>query len=161
MREFSGKNGTLQRLNVSSKLIYTGFLLFAVTGLLSAALLHGDGLGVDAETAATYWRGDESQMVYPKSYRQILELTHFHLFTEPVTFLVIAHLYSLGDVRPALRVALPVAVMGAIALQIGLPWLTTYVAAGFSVLFIPVHAVLLLGLLYMAGASIWEMWRPT
>jgi hypothetical protein len=162
MRDFiSRAPSVLRRMDVSARLVYTAFLVFLVVGLLTAALLHGDGMGTSADTAAAYWRGDEAQMTYPKSYRQLLELTHFHLFTEPVTFLVAAHLYNLsGDAR-ARKLAACVATLAAMAVQIALPWLVTYAGAGWAMLLVPVHVVLVAGLLYMAGVSAWDMWAPS
>ncbi len=159
MKDFAGKN-MLRRLDVGGKLVYSAFLLFAAGGLLTAALLHGDGMGSSATSAATYWTGDESGMVYPKSYRQILELTHFHLFTEPVTFLVVAHLYNLGSGPIRRRATITALTILAMGIQIALPWLVVYVNVAFSVLFIPAHAMLLAGLLWMSFAALWEMWRP-
>jgi hypothetical protein len=157
MREFAGK-GRLGKLDPGGKLVYTAFLIFMVAGLVSAALLHGDGMGVSK--AAEYWRGDESQMLYPKSYRQILELTHFHLFTEPVCFLVVAHLYNLGTQKLLIRTIITTMTILAIAAQIALPWLTVYGSATFGILMLPVHTSLLLGVLWMAGWSLWELWAP-
>lgn len=148
----------LRRLDQGAKLVYTGFLLLTALGLLTAALLHGDGMGMTAEAAAAYWRGDEAQMTYAKSYRQLLELTHFHLFTEPVTFLVLAHLYNLGGDTLRRRAIVSVATLGSIVLQIALPWLVVYASATFSVLVLPVHIVLVGGFAYMTAHATREMW---
>jgi hypothetical protein len=162
MRDFDRRGpNVLRRMEPGSKLVYTGFLLFAIAGIVSAALLHGDGLGTSAATAATYWRGDEAQSLYPKSYRQILELTHFHLFTEPVTWLVVGHLYALGGGNRKARAVVILVTLAAIALQIALPWLVTYAGAGFGVLFLPVHLVMGLGIIGMAVVSIGDMWWPS
>lgn len=162
MKDFVAKAPSyLRRLDGGAKLVYTGFLLLTAAGLLTAALLHGDGMGATAEGAAAYWRGDEAAMTYPKSYRQLLELTHFHLFTEPVTFLVLAHLYNLGGDAPRRRVFVTVATLVAIVAQIALPWLVTYGSASAAMLLLPVHVVLVGGLAYMTLRALWEMWAPS
>ena len=158
MRDFGGRT-RLGRLDPGGKLVYTAFLVFVMGGMVSAALLHHDGMGLDAQTAASWWVGDEAAMRYPKSYRQILELTHFHLFTEPVCFLVIAHLYHLGGQALALRVGVTAGTLLCMAGQVALPWLVAYVGSGFAALMLPVHAGLLLGLLWMSLSAIHEMWR--
>lgn len=157
MRDFGGRS-RLGRLDPGGKLVYTSFLVFIVGGLISAALLHHDGMGLDTATATSWWLGDEAQMRYPKSYRQLLELTHFHLFTEPLCFLVVAHLYHLGSQALLLRVGITVGTLLCIAMQIALPWLVSFASPAFAVLFLPVHVGLLLGLLWMSGAAIKEMW---
>lgn len=158
MKDFVGRK-LLGRLDPGARAVYTSFLVFAAAGLLSAALLHADGMGTGAD-GALYWRGDEAQGLYPKSYRQLLELTHFHLFTEPVLLLIVAHLYNLGSEPPPRRVFVTAALVLAIAGQLALPWLTVYGSAAFGLGFLPVHATLLLSILYMVLRSLWEMWAP-
>lgn len=159
MQHFQNPPGALARLGLGARLVYSGYLVLSVLGLLSAALLHLDGMGLGAGQAAAYWRGDEAAMLYPKSYRQLVELTHFHLFTEPVTFLVAAHLYNLGTESGRRKAILSGATLLAMALQIALPWGVVYLSPALAVLFVPVHVVLLGGLLYMAGRAGFEMWR--
>lgn len=154
MREFAQKGSVLRRLDRGGKIVYTAFLAFLICGLLSAALLHGDSMGASAATAATYWRGDEAEMIYPKSDRQLLELTHFHLFTEPLIWLVVAHLYHMGKGRAALSLG----TLLCMALQIATPWAIAKGSAAFGILALPATAGLLGGLLWMIGASLREMW---
>lgn len=159
MKDFIQKSpSVLRRLDVGAKVVYSGFLVLSALGLLTAALLHTDGMGFSSASGAAWWRGDEAAMTYPKSYRQLVELTHFHLFTEPVTFLVLAHLYNLGGSPVRRRVFVTAATLGSILLQVALPWLVTYLSAGFAVLLIPVHTVLLLGLGTMILSAMGEMW---
>jgi hypothetical protein len=157
VRDFKGPT-PLGRLDVGGRLVYTAFLAFTAGGLLSAALLHADGMGTSAATAAAWWRGDEAQMTYPKSYRQLLELSHFHLFTEPVSFLVVAHLYQLGGDPLQRRIIVTSITLLAMAVQLALPWAVTYASAAFAVLLVPCHAALLGGILYMSLRAAWDMW---
>ncbi|MFZ5480985.1 MAG: hypothetical protein ACOZNI_29760 [Myxococcota bacterium] len=159
MRDFNGRAGMLARMETGTKLVYSSFVVLTVLGLLTAALLHGDGMGLD--DAATYWRGDDTEMAYPKSYRQLLELTHFHLFTEPVTFLVLAHLYNLSGDAPRRKVVAVASALLAMVAQIALPWAITYGGAAFAVAFVPAHVLLTVSLLYMSGAALVEMWWPS
>lgn len=154
MREFATRGPALRRLDRGAKVVYTGFLVFLLCGLLSAALLHYDSMGLSAAQATAYWRGDEANMVYPKSYRQLLELTHFHLFTEPVVWLVVAHLYHMGRGRGVVSLG----TLGAIGAQVALPWLVSYVSPAFGVLFAPVSLAVVGGLLWMIGDSLRELW---
>lgn len=159
MRDFFGRApGMLARLDTGGKLVYSAFLAMAVAGLATAALLHGDGMGASVESTAAYWRGDEAQMLYAKSFRQLVELTHFHLFTEPVTFLVVAHLYNLTGDRGGRKLAVVGATLLGMVLQIALPWAITYGGAGWAALMLPAHAALTLGLLYMSAIALVEMW---
>lgn len=139
--------------------MYSGFLVFLLAGLGITVLLHGDGMGWNAETAAAWWRGDEATMSYPKSYRQLLELTHFHLFTEPVTWLVVAHLYALGSAGKRRGIVI-VGTLVAMAVQIALPWLIAYEGPGWAPLFLPATLLVTVGLTWMAMAALLDMWWP-
>ncbi len=162
MKHFEGRApSALRRLDQGARLLYTAFLGFTVVGLLSAAMLHVDGMGTSGEAAALYWRGDDTGMAYPKSYRQLVELTHFHLFTEPVALLVVAHLYNLGSDARARKTAAIVVTTLAMALQIALPWGVTYGSAALGSAMIPVNGALLIGFLYMAAVATWDMWGPS
>ena len=154
MREFAQKGSVLRRLDRGPKIVYTAFLCFLLLGLLTSALLHADSMGSSAASAAAYWNGDEAGMVYPKSPRQILELTHFHLFTEPLIWLVVAHLYHMGRGRALISLGTLLS-MGA---QIALPWLITQASPAFSLLSLPATAGLVVGLCWMITASLRELW---
>jgi hypothetical protein len=156
MREFAHKGSVLRHLDRGGKVVYTAFLVSLVGGLVTAAFLHGDSMGASSAAAAAYWRGDEAQMIYPKSDRQLLELTHFHLFTEPMVWLVVAHLYRLGRGQALVSVVTLICM----ALQIAMPWAIAKGSAAFGILALPATAGLLLGLLWMIGASLREMWWP-
>lgn len=159
MRDFFGRPpGALARLDPGGKVLYTAFLAFALAGLATAAMLHADGMGAAVDRTAAYWRGDEAQMLYEKSYRQLAELTHFHLFTEPVTFLVVAHLYNLTGDRQGRKLGVLIGTLLGMTLQIGLPWAIVYGSAAFAALFLPAHALLTSGLVYMSGVALVEMW---
>jgi hypothetical protein len=159
VKEFGARApNALRRLDVSARLLYTSFLVFTVVGLVSAGMLHVDGMGTDSTTAATWWRGDETGMAYPKSYRQLAELTHFHLFTEPVALLVVAHLYNLGGDAGARKLAAIAGTVVAIAVQVALPWAVAYGSASFAAGLFPVNAAVLIGFLYMSAVATWDMW---
>ncbi len=161
MKHFEGKApNALRRLDVSARLLYTAFLLFTLAGLLSAGLLHVDGMGTSGDEAALYWRGDDTGMVYPKSFRQIVELTHFHLFTEPVALLVVAHLYNLGGDARARKLVAIVGTVVAMAIQIALPWGVAYGPAVLAALMLPASVLLVAGFFYMSVVATWNMWGP-
>lgn len=153
MKEFARTTSALRRLDVGARRVYGAFLVFLFLGLVSAALLHYDGMGLSAATATAYWRGDEAAMVYPKSYRQILELTHFHLFTEPLVWLVVAHLYQMTGGRSWLAMG----TLAAIGAQVALPWLVAYVTPAAGMLLLPITLAVAGGLAWMILDSLREL----
>jgi hypothetical protein len=144
-------------LDVGVKVVYTAFLAFTACGVVTMGLLHVDGMGTSAAAAQAWWAGD-GDMAYPKSYRQLLELTHFHLFTEPITWLILAHLYNLGGDPVRRRVAVSVVSILAIAAQVALPWVVVYGPGPLAVALLPCNAAVGGTLAYMAVAAVRDMW---
>lgn len=154
MREFATKGPALRRLDRGARIVYGAFLAFLMLGLVTAGVLHLTGMGATTEGATAYWRGDEATMTYPKSARQLLELTHFHLFTEPLVWLVVAHLYHMGGGRGLVSLGTLVA----IGAQVLLPWVVTFAWAGAGALLLPTSALVVTGLSWMIIDSLRELW---
>ena len=98
-------------------------------------------------------------IIVPMTYRKLLEVTHFHLFTMPVVLLIIGHLFlatSLGDRAKLLWL---VAASSSVAAHLATPWIVRY--AGGRVAFL--HAITGMALtLTMSVLTIYPvlaMWR--
>ena len=101
MREFRRNSGTLSRVPRAGRLLYVAFLFLMVLGMVSSVLLYWDGLGLDLEQHAAHYLGNDDDpaavdMLLAKSPRELLEVSHFHLFTMPVVLLVLGHLFLLA-----------------------------------------------------------------
>src|SRR5690606_26606461 len=115
MREFERQTGRLRGLPLSARLIYSGFLAFVLLGLGISVWLASEMVGLDLDRVGEYYAGQatsESQSVTssgpelelppeldaavepePRSLRATLEVTHFHLFSMPLHWMVLAHLF--------------------------------------------------------------------
>ena len=71
-------------------------------------------------------------MTFPKTLRELVELTHFHAFIMGVVYLVLAHLV-LATSAPELvkRVAIVLALVGLVGDLVGV-WLIRYVSGVFA-----------------------------
>jgi hypothetical protein len=82
-------------------------------------------------------------MKFPKEFWQLMEVSHFHLFTEPTVILILTHLsFATGLVRKN-RVLLTAGAYLGSALEIAGPWLTRYVGAWCAYLLLLGWALLL------------------
>src|SRR4051812_12515774 len=100
MRQFAAKGFRLASTNTDLRLTYTFFLGFTFLGLVSLAALSLGRIGFRPEAIATYYRGSETEMKFPKEFWQLMEVSHFHLFTEPTVILILTHLaFATGLVR--------------------------------------------------------------
>ncbi len=183
MREF-GKKSRLALLPLSARVLYSVFLAFTLVGLLVSAWLGETIVGLDLGKADEYYAGvsptidsaagagasdgpalelpeevDAPPPPEPKSFRSTLEVTHFHLFTMPIHWLVLAHLFALCAVAERWKATLIVVSALAMAAHIAAPWIARG-GGPFAKGFYAASGVLLLGTFaWMAIVALDDMWR--
>lgn len=113
--------------------------------------LPADALPVDGAT----------RIAAPYNERRLLEVTHGHLFVMPLFFLVVAHLFVLAGLRPAVTTAFVAGGALAIALHIAGPWLVLRDAATWAFVMPLSGVAMLCSLGAMAGVSLVAMWLPS
>ena len=140
MQAFARRGFQLHTASVETRIAYTGFLILMLLGVATLAALSLGRMGFHPQAIAAYYRGSDDEMSFPKTFWQLMEVSHFHLFTMPVVLLVVAYSGALCD-------------------AVG-PWAIRYLAGGFAY-------VLLLGWTLLAGGSLLiialtlvAMWRP-
>lgn len=115
----------------------------------------GPSIELPPETAA-----EESQpLVVAVSYRKLLEVTHFHLFTMPVVLLIVGHLFlatSLGERTKLVWMALG---GGSVCLHIAAPWLVRYVSPALAWLYAVSGAALFASMSVLTLYPGVVMWR--
>jgi hypothetical protein len=158
VREF-GKGGfSLRRAPAPLRLVYAGFLVLLAPGLLSQLAFHVGRIGLTPAAVATYYRGGEEGevMVFPKTFGQILELTHAHAFTMSVVFLILAHLFVSTSVSDRFNASALAATFLGLFGDLASPWLVRYVAAGFAWIALGAWALEAAGTLTLAAVTGWE-----
>jgi hypothetical protein len=181
VREFTSGPGRLRVLSIGSKLLYSAFLVAALTGLLVSWKLYGAAVGSGGPRA--YYAGEAvapaapavesggpsldlpqeaavpKPMVEQISERRLLEVTHFHIFTIPIYVLVLAHLFLLTRLPSWIHTTGIVTAVGSSGVHIAGPWI---VRGHASLAFLmPVSAILML--VAMAAIGIvtgLDMWLP-
>lgn len=183
MREF-GKKSRLALLPLSARVLYSVFLVFTLVGLVVSAWLGETIVGLDLGKADEYYAGvtppgdpgagagapdgpalelpeemNAPPPPEPKSFRSTLEVTHFHLFTMPIHWLVIAHLFAMCAVAERWKTTIVLTSALAMGAHIAAPWIARSGGA-FSKWFYAASGVLLLATFaWMALAALDDMWR--
>ena len=117
-------------------------------------------MGFDPQAIATHYRGGESEMSFPKTFWQLVEVSHFHLFTIPVVVLILSHLLYGTPASARLRVWLTaITFAGALLDAVG-PWAVRYLAAGFAYVLIVGWMLLAGGGLLIVALTLVSMWGP-
>jgi hypothetical protein len=182
MREFERQTGRLRGLPLASRVVYSGFLLFVLIGLVVSVLLAREMVGLDLAGVDEYYAGevplpdegnhstagpamdlppelDEQVEPEPRSLRATLEVTHFHLFSMPLHWMVLAHLFAMSTFR---RFRTTIIVGGALALTAHLlaPWVARTGSAWSKTFYAGSGILMGTFFLIMALVPLVEMWRP-
>ena len=153
MRQFATSGFRIWNLSREAKLVYSGFLFFALLALAVSILFYEDLVGAGTGGVRGYYGGEATAsvekptaggptMVLPDeppprivvavSYRKLLEVTHFHLFTIPVFLLIVAHLFMLTGLGARSKSAWIAGGWIASLLHVAAPWLIRYGSTALS-----------------------------
>jgi len=160
MQLFTRRGFQLRTASLETRLAYTCFLLLMLPGLATLVALSIGRSGFNPHAIAAYYRGGESEMSFAKSFWQLLEVSHFHLFTIPVVVLILSHLLYATPYSVRLRVWLTaMAFSGAFLDALG-PWGVRYVSPGCVYGLMLGWALLAVGLSLIVFLSLLAMWGP-
>src|SRR6266545_6460640 len=160
MQVFSRRGFQLRTASLETRLAYTFFLVLMLPGAASLVALSVGRMGLSPRAIATYYRGGEAEMSFPKQFWQLVEVSHFHLFSVPVVVLILSHLLSATPASVRARVGLTVATYTGALLEIGGPFAVRYLAGGFAYVLIVGWALLAAGMFAGVGISLACMWGP-
>src|SRR6266542_2357742 len=160
MQVFARRGFQLRTASLETRLAYTCFLALILPGLVSLVALSAGRIGWSPHAIAVYYRGGESEMSFPKQFWQLVEVSHFHLFSIPIVVLILSHLASSTPISVRTRIGLTVATFLGAALDVAGPWAVRYVAGGFAYALIAGWGLLAAGMSCMLGISLVAMWGP-
>lgn len=146
MQVFSRRGFQLRTASLETRVAYSGFLVLSLLGIATLIALAARA-GTTPGAIASYYRGDGTEMSFPKTFWQLTEVSHFHLFTIPVVVLILSHLLYGTPTSVRFRVWLTLVVFAGALLDVLSPWLVRYVAAACAY-------VTILGWLLLAGGSL-------
>jgi hypothetical protein len=165
MRQFGSSGFRLWNIGADAKTLYTAFCVLTFLGVVSSALYYRELVGVGTTGIRRYYAGENDEpepatlqppppttgpaievppegaearrpIVVAVSYRKLLEVTHFHLFTMPVVLLIVGHLFLATGLGERAKRAWLIAGVVSVSLHLATPWLVR-AAAGLA----PLHAL--------------------
>jgi hypothetical protein len=162
MREFAKGQFRLREAPRALRMIYAGFLLLTLMGLATQIGFQAGRIGFRPAAIARYYRGDDTGevMAFPKTFSQLLEVTHAHAFVMAVFFLILAHLFAGTGVTGGVKTGVLAATFAGIVGDLAGPWLTRYAAAGFSWIVLQSWIAEGAGLAVLVAISAWECLVP-
>jgi hypothetical protein len=160
MQAFARRGFQLRSASLETRVAYTGFLILMLPALSTLVALSFGRMGLDPHAIATHYRGGDSEMSFPKTFWQLMEVSHFHLFTIPMVVLILSHLLYGTPASARLRVGLTSITFGGALLDAVGPWAVRYLSAGFVYLLIVGWMLLAGGALLIVTLTLVAMWGP-
>jgi hypothetical protein len=189
MRQFASSGFRLWNLGLAPRVLYSAFCLLTFLGVVSSALYYGDLVGTGTRGIRRYYAGEGNEatvgpdpaaaspatgptievpeeaergrppIVVAVSYRKLLEVTHFHLFTMPVVLLIVGHLFLATGLGERSKLAWLIAASASVTAHLATPWLVRYAGGGLAFL----HAITGIGLTVTMSVltlyPVLAMWR--
>jgi hypothetical protein len=145
------------------KLAFSFFILFVLVGLVSSVAMYHQQFAFSADQAAEYYQGNRGeknvdQFRVQKSYRELLEITHFHAFIMPVVYVAFVHLYFLAPHSNFEKNLVTILCFGGLLVEMATPWLVRYGSEAWSYLFWGSGLTITLTTLWMSLVCYWYLW---
>ncbi|MEC4888645.1 MAG: hypothetical protein RI101_01165 [Nitrospira sp.] len=140
------------------RLLYTLFLLLMLVGFSFSFFWAHSMTNLSPQGIADHYRGSDSTFGEPMSFRELAEVTHFHIFTMPVVFMILVHVLYLTAASHAIKSAATWMAFGGVMLDLASPWLITYVSPVFVLTMLTGDTLMTVSFLIMMGIPLYEMW---
>ncbi|HWQ70120.1 MAG TPA: hypothetical protein VN494_09255 [Patescibacteria group bacterium] len=79
------------------------FLFYSAGLWLTNALFFFNQMELNYESVVAHYRGSEAQFMPPRSYKVLLEISHFHLLAMGIFILTLTHLVLFVPFRPRVK----------------------------------------------------------
>lgn len=168
--------GGMWSLPVSNKLFFTFFLSIIAVAVGIGFLNYYERTAFSPQKTVRYYCGDEEEdiseslsveedqpiqsegMFFPKSYRELLEVTHTHSFSMPIVIFVLSRILAMTRAREGLKIIIYSISFAGVVLNLAAPWLIRYVCHHFVIVFIISNILLILGFGAYIFIPLYEMW---
>jgi len=160
MKAFAANNYLLRHARLEVRLIYTAFLGLVVVGMLTMAAFELYHIGPTPSRVAAYYRGGEhgGEMTFAKTFRELVEVTHFHAFIMGIVYLVLAHLFIASPLRPDIKRGFILLTFAGLFGDLLSPWLVRYVSAMFAPVALLSWLAEWIGFTAFVAVPLVEMW---
>lgn len=140
------------------RVLYTLFLLLMLAGFLFSFFWAHSMTGLSPQGIADHYRGSDATFGEPMSFRELAEVTHFHLFTMPVVFMILVHVMYLTGASHGLKAAVTWGGFGGVILDLLSPWLINYVSPIFVLTMLTGDTLMMGSFFVMMAVPLYEMW---
>lgn len=140
------------------RLLYTLFLLLMLAGFAFSFFWAHTMTSLSPQSIADHYRGSDATFGEPMSFRELAEITHFHLFTMPVIFLILIHVLYLTTASAGIKQITTYGAFAGVMLDLISPWLIAYVSPVFALTMLTGDLLMAATFLVMLVIPLHEMW---
>ncbi len=140
------------------RLVYTLFLLLMFAGFGFTFFWAHSMTGLSPKGIADHYLGSDMTFGEPMSFRELAEVTHFHLFTMPVVFMILVHVLYLTMASNRTKILMTWMGFGGVILDLVSPWLIRYLSPFFVLSMLAGDIMMTVSFLVMMVIPIYEMW---
>jgi hypothetical protein len=140
------------------RILYTLFLFLMLVGFAFSFFWAHSMTGLTPQGIADHYLGSDATFGEPMSFRELAEVTHFHLFTMPVVFMILTHVMYLTGASNTIKVSATWAAFGGLMLDLTSPWLISYVSPIFVLTMLAGDTLMVASFIVMMAIPLYEMW---
>jgi hypothetical protein len=141
------------------RLVLGAFLAYVFLFWVTNALLFFASMDLSYASVVEHYRGAEERFLQPRSYKVLLEISHFHLFAMGILILTMTHLVLFVPLSVPAKAALIVTAFTSALLDEAGGWLVRFAHPAFAYVkllgFVALEASL--GILLVTVG--WAVWR--
>ena len=161
---FAYQRFRLWRAPLQTRVLLTVFNTTIVIATTLSIVMYRVRTGLTPGGAQSYYLGNEGtarpgeEMLFARSFRELLDVTHDHAFSQPFLFFVLCHIFALTRVSDRVKIVTYVASFGSVLVDLAVPYLIRFVSPRFAVLQVVNYGVMTLTLLMLLAVPTYEMW---
>lgn len=161
---FAYRRFRLWRAPLQTRVLLSLFNASIVLAAAVGVLMYRVRTGLTPAGARDYYLGNEgvaapgAELQFARSFKELLDVTHDHAFSQPFLFFVLCHIFALTRVSDRTKIVVYVTSFVSIAVDLGAPYLIRFVSPAWAPLQVVNSAVMALVLLVLLLVPTHEMW---
>jgi hypothetical protein len=161
---FAFRNFKLWRAPLHTRVLLTLFDIMMVLATAIGILMYRVRTGLTPAGTVAWYLGNEKtarpgdEMLFARSFSELLDVTHPHAFSQSFLFFILCHLFALTRVPNWFKIVVYVASFGSVAVDLATPYLIRYVSPAFAPLQVVNGAIMGAALLTLIAVPLYEMW---
>ncbi|HEX2779874.1 MAG TPA: hypothetical protein VHM30_10265 [Gemmatimonadaceae bacterium] len=161
---FAYQRFRLWRAPLQTRVLLTLFNVMIAGATAIGIVMWRVRTGLTIHGTRDYFLGNEQvagpgdEMLFARSLKELLDVTHAHAFEQTFLFFVLCHIFALTRVRDSRKIIVYCASFGSVALDLAAPYLIRFVSPSLAPFQLVSSGLMSLVLLVLLAVPLYEMW---